>query len=265
MKAKVLILYGYGINCDNEMQYAFELAGAAAERVHVNQLIINEPNLKDYQILALPGGFSFGDDIGAGKVLATKFKYNLQEPLQQFITDGKLVIGICNGFQVMVKLGILPGMDGDYRRQQVTLTFNESGRFEDRWVYLDILPSNCVFTQGIERIYLPIRHGEGKFIPGNESVLQKLYKNKQVVARYIDPVGNQNPAFPWNPNGSVDSIAAICDENGRIFGMMPHPEAYLFPTNNPAWTRVKTSHNSLPQDGMGLQVFKNAVEYVKNS
>ncbi len=265
MKAKVLILYGYGINCDNEMQYAFELAGADAERVHINQLITNERNLKDYHILALPGGFSFGDDIGAGKVLATKFKYNLQEPLQQFIAAGKLVIGICNGFQVMVKLGILPGMDDDYRSQQVTLTFNESGRFEDRWVYLDMLPSKCVFTQGIERIYLPVRHGEGKFIPRDDGVLQKLYKNRQVVAKYVDPAGNQNPPFPWNPNGSVDSIAAICDGTGRIFGMMPHPEAHLFPTNNPSWTRVKATNNSLPQDGMGLQVFKNAVKYLKNS
>ena len=265
MKPRVLILYGYGINCDNEMQYAFELADADAERVHINQLISNERYLQDYQILALPGGFSFGDDIGAGKVLATKFKYNLQEPLQQFIAAGKLVIGICNGFQVMVKLGILPGMGGDYRSQQVTLTFNDSGRFEDRWVYLDILPTRCVFTQGITRIYLPVRHGEGKFVPQDNDVLQKLYQNKQVVAQYVDPSGNRNPAFPWNPNGSVDSIAAICDETGRIFGMMPHPEAHLFPINNPTWPNRKATGIPLPPAGQGLQIFQNAVEYIKNN
>ncbi len=247
------------------MQYAFALAGAEVERVHVNQLITGARNLKDYHILALPGGFSFGDDIGAGKVLATKFKYNLQESLQQFIADGKLIIGICNGFQVMVKLGILPGMNGDYRSQQVTLTFNDSSRFEDRWVYLDMLPSKCVFTRDIERIYLPVRHGEGKFIPKDKTILQKLYQNNQIVAKYVDPAGNQNPVFPWNPNGSVDSIAAICDATGRIFGMMPHPEAHLSATNNPSWARTKAAGNALPAAGMGLQIFQNAVKYVRDN
>lgn len=256
MRPRALILYGYGINCDYETLYGFELAGAKAERVHINQLISGERNLKDYQILALPGGFSFGDDIAAGKVLAIKFKYNLEEPLQRFISDCKLIIGICNGFQAMVKLGILPGFDGDYRSQLTTLTFNDSGKFEDRWVYLKALDSNCVFTKGIERLYLPVRHGEGKFIPKDDDVLTKLYRNKQVVLKYTDEKGNENPGYPWNPNGSIDDIAGICDESGRIFGMMPHPEAYLFRTNHPRWTREE-----VPEEGLGVQIFRNAVKF----
>jgi len=165
MNPRVLILYGYGINCDNETQYGFELAGAEAEKVHINQLISSEKRLKDYQILAIPGGFSFGDDIGAGKVLATKIKYNLTGEFSEFIKNGKLIIGICNGFQVLVKLGILP---------DVTLSFNDSGRFEDRWVYLKInQKSPCIWTRGIETIYLPFRHDEGKFIFRNEKIREK--------------------------------------------------------------------------------------------
>ncbi len=264
MKVKVLVLCGYGINCDNEMLHGFELAGADAERVHVNELITGERKLRDYQILALPGGFSFGDDISAGKVLATRFRYNLEVPLHEFVTAGKLIIGVCNGFQAMVKLGILPGLNRDYRTQRVTLTFNDSGRFENRWVYLDILESDCVFTRGMRTLYLPVRHGEGKFVPKDPGVLERLYKNKQVVARYVDAEGNENPAYPWNPNGSIDGIAAICDETGRIFGMMPHPEAYLYATNHPCWTR-QSLEGTLPSEGMGLQLFRNAIEHVIDS
>lgn len=264
MKARVLVLYGYGINCDHELKHGFEMAGAVAERVHVNQLIGGERRLRDYGILALPGGFSFGDDIAAGKVLATRFRHNLEEPLQQFIAGGNLVIGICNGFQAMVKLGILPGFDGDYRTQRVTLTSNDSGRFEDRWAHLEFLDSKCVFTRGIERMYLPVRHGEGKFVPADNHVLQRLYQNGQVVARYTDAAGKQNPAYPSNPNGSLDAIAAICDQTGRVFGIMPHPEAYLYPTNDPCWTRQRST-TELPRYGQGLQVLKNAADYAAQS
>lgn len=261
MKARVLVLYGYGINCDHELKHGFELAGAAAERVHVNQLIDGERRLKDYNTLALPGGFSFGDDIGAGKVLAVKFRHNLEEPLQEFIAGGNLVIGICNGFQTMVKLGILPGFGGDYRTQRVTLTYNDSGRFEDRWVHLEFLDSKCVFTAGIERMYLPVRHGEGKFVPADEGVLRRLYDRGQVAARYVDAAGGQDPPYPLNPNGSADAIAAICDETGRIFGIMPHPEGYLYPTNHPSWTR-RESKGKPAEYGQGLQILRNAVDYV---
>jgi len=259
MKPQVLILYGYGINCDNETQYGFELAGAEAIKVHLNQLINGEKKLKDYQILAIPGGFSFGDDIGAGKVLATKIKYNLAAEFSEFIKEGKLVIGICNGFQVLVKLGILPGFNQNYDRQDVTLTFNDSGRFEDRWVYLKInQKSPCIWTKGIERLYLPVRHGEGKFILRNKEIREKLIKHNLVVAQYIDDKGNL-AGYPFNPNGSELNIAGICNETGRIFSLMPHPEAFLFPQNHPRWSREKI------QEGEGLKVFNNGVKFVKNN
>jgi len=255
---KVSILYGYGINCDNETQYGFELAGAEAEKVHVNQLISGERKLRDYQILAIPGGFSFGDDIGAGKVLATKIKYNLAAEFSEFIKKGKLIIGICNGFQVLVKLGILPGFNGNYDRQEVTLTFNDSGRFEDRWVCLKInQKSKCIWTRGIERLYLPVRHGEGKFVSREEKIRERLISQNRIVAQYMDDKGNL-AGYPWNPNGSELNIAGICDETGRIFGLMPHPEAFLFPQNHPRWTREKI------QEGEGLKIFKNAINFVKN-
>jgi phosphoribosylformylglycinamidine synthase len=256
MKPKALVLYGYGINCDHETQYAFEHAGADAERVHINELISGDHSLAEYQILSLPGGFSFADDIGAGKVFANKFKYNLEEQLQRFIGEDKLIIGICNGFQTMTKMGILPGLENDYRTQLTTVTYNDAGRFEDRWVYLTVLESACIFTRNIERLYLPVRHGEGKFIPKDADVLKKLYANRQVVLKYCDKDGDIYAGYPWNPNGSVDAIAGICDVTGKVFGLMPHPEGYLFRTNHPRWTR-----ETLPEEGLGLQVFKNAVTY----
>ena len=258
MKVKVLILYGYGINCDNETQRGFVLAGGEAEKIHVNQLISGERRLQDYQILVIPGGFSFGDDIGAGKVLANKLKYNLTSDLGNFIKAGKLIIGICNGFQVIAKLGILPGSDKDYTKQEVTLTFNDSGRFEDRWVYLRINPqSPCIFTRGIENLYLPIRHGEGKFITRDKEVIERLVKQNQAVTQYVDDKGNL-AGYPFNPNGSENNIAGICDETGRIFGMMPHPEAFIFSQNHPRWTREKI------QECEGSKIFKNAINFVKH-
>ncbi len=256
MKVRVLVLYGFGINCDFETQHGFELAGASAERVHFNELMSGAKSLNSYQVMALPGGFSFGDDIGAGKVLAIKFKYHLQESLQDFIRKGNLIIGICNGFQVLVKLGLLPGISGDYRSQLTTLSFNDSGRFEDRWVHLKVLDSCSPFTKGLDRLYLPVRHGEGKFLVNDSSTLARLHKNRQVAMTYVDNQGREKPGYPWNPNGSVDDIAAICDETGRVFGIMPHPEGYLYRINHPAWTRER-----LPEEGLGLRVLKNAVSY----
>ncbi len=259
MKPKTLILYGYGINCDNETQYGFKLAGAAPEKVHINELINKEKKLKDYQILALPGGFSFGDDISAGKVLANKFKYNLQKELDNFINEGKLIIGICNGFQIMVKLGILPNFGKNYGEEEVTLTFNNLGRFEDRWVYLKInQESKCIWTKGLKKIYLPIRHGEGKFISKNKAIREKLKKSEQIVLQYSNKEGNFSSSYPFNPNGSENNIAGICDKTGRIFGMMPHPEGFLFPQNHPRWTREKVKKDE------GIKIFKNAVDFLKN-
>ncbi len=268
MKVKALVLTGYGLNTDYEMQLAFELAGAQAERVHLKDIISGaappQGQLEDFQILAIPGGFAFADDIGAGKVLATKLKVHLLDKLIRFVEDGRLILGVCNGFQVLIKLGLLPALN-HYGVQEATLTFNDSGRFEDRWVYLKTVQqsngraveqSKCVFTRGIESLYLPVRHGEGKFVPRDEHVLEQLEKNGQIVLKYVDECG-QEAGYPWNPNGSVKNIAGICDPTGRVFGLMPHPEAFLFKMNHPRWTREE-----LPEEGQGLKIFKNAVEYV---
>lgn len=260
MIPKVLVLTGYGINCDIEMQHAFDLAGAEAKRVHLTDLLNDKVKLADFQILSLPGGFSFGDDIASGKVLANMIKYNLGDQLQEFIEEEKLIIGICNGFQAMVKMGILPAFDGDYSRQDVTLTFNDSGRFENRWVHLKSnTTSKCVFTRDIKNIYLPVRHGEGKFVVKDPQVLERLKKNNHIVFQYVDINGNR-AGYPQNPNGSIENIAAICDETGRIFGMMPHPEAFQHKTNHPAWTREE-----LPEEGAGMAIFRNAVDYAKKN
>lgn len=253
---RVCILTGYGINCDYDTESAFNLAGAKAEKVHINDLIDGIKQLSDYHILAFPGGFSYGDDIASGRVMANKFKTSLWGDLQEFIKAGKLVIGICNGFQIMVKMGLLPSTDGV---QSATLSFNDSGKFEDRWVYLTGSNSNCVFTKGIDKIYLPIRHGEGKFIAKDEELLKSIEDNNQVVFRYADNNYKETDKYPGNPNGSMNNIAALCDKTGRVFGLMPHPEAFVFKTNHPRWTRENVT------DGAGLQIFKNAVEYVKKN
>ena len=257
MKPGVLVLTGYGINCDYETHHAFNLVGADARRVHINDIIDKIENLDDYQIIAFLGGFSFGDDISSAKVLANKIKFNIFDDLKRFIDDGKVIIVICNGFQAMVKLGILPAFERMYNKQTTTLTFNDSGRFEDRWVYMKANPkSRCIFTKDIDMLYLPVRHGEGKFV-ANSEFLQKLNKNNQVALRYVDDKGNL-AGYPWNPNGSLENIAGICNETGRIFGLMPHPEAYLYKTNHPRWTREK-----IAEEGMGVKVFRNAIDFIK--
>ncbi len=260
-KPKVLVLTGYGINCDYETEFAFNMdsVGGDARRVHINDLIGELDSLDNYHILAIPGGFSFGDDIAAGKVLALKFEYGLGPQLDKFINDGKPIIGICNGFQAMVKMKVLARLNRN-ERQDVTLTFNDSGRFEDRWIHLKVNPrSPCVFTRGIEKLYLPVRHGEGKFVPASEEIRRKLWENDQVVVQYCDSEGRTDCPYPLNPNGSIDSIAGVCDPSGRIFGLMPHPEAHLFRTQHPHWTR-----ENLPEEGQGVQVFRNAVEFARD-
>ena len=258
MNVRAIVLTGFGINCDYETQTALRRAGAQAERIHLNDVIDRPSLLKGYQILAIPGGFSFGDDVASGKILANRLRYKLGAQIQDFIADGKLMIGICNGFQVMVKMGVLPLFDGGFV-QDVTLTNNDSGRFEDRWVRLKTDPaSRCVWLKGIGQIELPIRHGEGKFIPRDEQVLRRLQANGQVAARYCRADGAlAGGEYPINPNGAIDDIAGICDPSGRVFGLMPHPEAHVDGTNHPRWTR-----EALPEEGAGLQVFRNAVEYV---
>jgi phosphoribosylformylglycinamidine synthase len=257
-KPRALILTGFGINTDYETAHAFNLptVGGEGVRVHLNDLMATPQILRDYQILVIPGGFSFGDDLAAGKVMAVKLRTHLLESLQDFTAGGRLVLGICNGFQVLVKLGLLPNLGGTCT-QDVTVTFNDSGRFEDRWVYLAVNPtSTCVFTMGLDRVYLPVRHGEGKFVPRDADTLATLEARQCIVMRYVDQHG-QPGGYPWNPNGSVADVAGLCDATGRVFGLMPHPEAYLHPTNHPRWTR-----ETVPAEGLGVQIFRNAVRYI---
>ncbi len=264
MKPKVLILRTAGTNCDVETDVAFQLAGAETDLVHIQNLISGKTDLSNYQILAIPGGFSYGDDIAAGILLAVEMKYKLRNTLNQFVVNNKLIIGICNGFQVLVRTGLLPGIDGIEEKtelsQSATLAMNTSAKFECRWVELDTQQSPCVFTAGIKpKLYLPVAHAEGRFT-ASANVLAKLESNNQVVFRYTN--GNQSAMdeteYPYNPNGSDADIAGICDTTGRIFGLMPHPERFLTKYNHPRWTR-----EDLPEEGDGLAIFKNAVDYVK--
>lgn len=254
MEVKTLVLTGFGINCDLELQHAFHTAGSKAELVHFNE-VLSKDNLEKYQILALPGGFSFADDIASGKVFANKLRRKFKDQLEQFVKDGKLVIGVCNGFQALVKAGLLP--DPTTFEQTTTLTFNDSGHFEDRWIWLKNGGANSPWTNGVKEITLPVRHGEGKFYAQSETI-KELEKNKQIALRYFNPSKKTGAAgYPWNPNGSLNDIAGIVDKTGRVFGLMPHPEAFAFFTNHPRWTRGES------KEGEGLKIFKNAVEYAK--
>ncbi len=255
---KVAVLYGVGLNCDYETAEAFNRAGGKADRVLSNRLMEHPDDLRQYDILAIPGGFSYGDDIAAGVVLATKMKQRLGEQIDGFIGNGKPVIGICNGYQVLVKGGFLPNFDGK-REQEVTLTYNDSGRFEDRWVYLRNGSDRCLFTEGIDTLELPVRHGEGKFV-SDADIVRRLHDDDLVVFRYTGRNGEKHPDYPFNPNGSVDDIAAITNRQGNVLGIMPHPEGFIFREQHPRWTR-----KDIPEEGSGLQIFRNAVEYVKKN
>lgn len=262
-KIRVCVLRTAGTNCDQEAAFAFQKVGAKPELLHINYLIAHPRSLHEYGILAIPGGFTYGDDVAAGKILANELRCKLMEDMQSFIREGKLIIGICNGFQVLVKAGLLPG-NGDLK-QEASLIINDSGKFEDRWVYLRTaygVPrtahNKCVWTKNSpEVIYLPVAHGEGKFITQDKGVLQRLRQSGQIVFQYCDEK-ERLAGYPYNPNGSQDNIAGICDETGRVFGLMPHPERHVGFKQHPRWKQVKTK-----ETGDGLQVFKNGVEYAK--
>ncbi|MCJ7606208.1 MAG: phosphoribosylformylglycinamidine synthase I [Dehalococcoidales bacterium] len=252
-KVKTLMLRAPGTNCDYETQVAYEAAGAEVDSALVYELFRGERKLDDYQILVIPGGFTYGDDISAGRIFANEIRHRLGPDIQKFVAAGKLVMGICNGFQVLVKTGILPGLK-DAGNQPVTLTNNDSGKFECRWIHLKVNPdSPCVFTRGMDHMYIPVAHGEGKLVaaPG---VLEKL----NIVVQYVDEEGNTGASYPHNPNGSTNDIAGICDDTGRIFALMPHPDRFIRWTQHPRWTRETPR-----ETGDGLQVFINAVEWAK--
>ena len=255
MKPKVLILRTAGTNCDYETDHAFQLVGGETSLIHVNQLIAGEVDLMDYQIMAIPGGFSYGDDVAAGILLANEMRYKLADSLAAYVESGRLMIGICNGFQVLVRAGLLPRLNSQ-ETQQTTLAMNTSAKFECRWIQLETQESNCIFTRDLKpHIYLPVAHAEGRFT-APQPILDQVEANRQVVFRYASTNGG-DPEYPDNPNGSDHHIAGICDPTGRIFGMMPHPERFLTRLNHPRWTR-----EDLPEEGDGLAIFQNAVDYV---
>jgi phosphoribosylformylglycinamidine synthase len=257
IEVKAIVLRAAGINCDLETQYALELAGAQAQRVHVNRLIDDKALLDPFQILVVPGGFSYGDDVAAGKILANQVIHHLQEQVLRFIDQGKLILGICNGFQVLVKAGILPDLDGTSRQGPVTITNNDSAKYEDRWVYLEPQTDRCVFIEPGRRVYLPIAHGEGKVVTQDQQSLDQLRANGHIAFKYVDQDGKEGP-YPINPNGSVDSIAGLTDKTGRVLGLMPHPERFIHPTHHPHWTRQKGQ-----VDCDGMIPFTRAVKYVR--
>jgi len=271
---KALVLTGYGLNCDYETDFSLKLAGAESHCIHINEMITRGKSglaidLSNYHILVFGGGFSWADDHGAGVLMATKIRHHLGEQIQQFINDGKLVMGICNGFQALVNLGLVPGFNLSYKERHVALTYNDSGNFVDNWVQLKINEkSPCVFTKGISTLDLPVRHGEGKFYAEDETI-HRLLENNQIALQYADE--NGDPAggkWPMNPNGSIKDIAGICDPSGRIFGLMPHPEAFNHYTNHPNWTLKKEALQRQgkaieSEEGEGIKIFRNAVEYLR--
>jgi phosphoribosylformylglycinamidine synthase subunit PurQ / glutaminase len=263
MPPRVIILRAPGSNCDEESAFAFEKAGAVAERIHLNRWLESPQLAADYQILCLPGGFSYGDDLGSGRIFANQLRHHLADTLTAFRDAGKLILGICNGFQILIKSGLLDSDDST--GPGATLTWNASGRFIDRWVHLQSAGDRCVFLKNIDRMYLPIAHAEGQFVGRDDQTLDRLEQNGQLVLRYCDSAAACRSApssrprgglAPYNPNGAARNVAGMCDASGRVLGLMPHPERFIDPTHHPQWTRLPAI-----QEGDGLQLFRNAVQY----
>lgn len=264
---KALVITGFGFNCEAETSFALATAGFKPEQVHLGDLLAAPDRLGDYQLMAVIGGFSFGDHIASGRAIAIRMKAHLADQISEFVAAGGLVMGICNGFQILTKLGLLPGFEPFSRatRQLVTLTHNDSGVFRDDWIRLRANPASpCVFTRGLTQLDLPIRHGEGKFMARDEAVLARLVRQNQIALQYCDEAGEPTLDFPANPNGSTLAIAGICDTTGRVFGMMPHPEAFVIPEHHPQATRARALGLPLPE-AMGIRIFENAAAYLKET
>jgi phosphoribosylformylglycinamidine synthase subunit PurQ / glutaminase len=263
MSPRVLILRAPGTNCDEETAHAFSLAGGVPERWHVRRLLEDPRRLAEFQVFCIPGGFSYGDDLAAGRILGSQMRHHLAQVLREFHAAQKLILGICNGFQVLMNTELLTA--ADQRGPTATLTLNDSGHFECRWVRLGVEGGNCVFLNGIEEMELPVAHGEGKFVVRNEEILNRLEAAGQLALKYRAMSGIGAPRlseammkvpFPANPNGAMGDVAGICDATGRVFGLMPHPERFVDPTQHPRWTRGPAR-----EAGDGLRVFQNAVRY----
>jgi len=259
---RILILRAPGTNCDAEAVYAFQLAGGLVESLHVNALLDSPRQVLQYQVICLPGGFSYGDDVAAGRILGNQIRHHLTDCLQEFKSAGKLILGICNGFQVLLKSGLLLPLEAD-STAPATLAWNQCGKFEDRWVPLYTSGSKSIFFAGIDSMYLPVAHAEGRFAPRSEKILQDLGQNGQIALRYgARPVGETqlstaaNVPYPDNPNGSWGDVAGVCDATGRVCGLMPHPERHVDFTQHPRWTRRPSG-----EADDGLRVFRNAVGY----
>jgi phosphoribosylformylglycinamidine synthase len=266
-EVRVLILTGLGLNCEAETDAAFRMVGASPQCVHLLDVLEggDAPRLAGFHILAFIGGFAFGDHLGAGFVFANKIRWRLYDQLLEFIERGGLSLGVCNGFQTMVRLGLLPGLDGDYRTPRATIAPNDRLGYRDAWVRLAFdRESPCIWTSGIDGIELPARHGEGKFLAESSELLDQLENSRQVAARYVGPDGEPTEEWPHNPNGSPRAVAGICDPSGRLFGLMPHPDAYLYPFHHPQWQRQRLQ-GSLPAEGEGLAIFRNGVDAVAAS
>jgi phosphoribosylformylglycinamidine synthase len=259
----VLILRAPGTNCEKETAFAFEKAGAKTETLHINRLLENPGLFERFQILCVPGGFSYGDDIASGRILGNQIQHHLADAMAKFKDDGKLMLGICNGFQILMKSPVLLPPDAE-QGPLATLTTNDSGKYEDRWVSLEVRGNKCVFLEGIERMYLPVAHAEGKFVARDEGVLKQLDEAGQLALRYAPLNGSQADSegilpFPDNPNGAQANVAGVCDSTGRVFGLMPHPERHLEPIQHPRWTRGEAG-----EEGDGFRIFLNAVRYFGN-
>ncbi|MBS7611191.1 phosphoribosylformylglycinamidine synthase I [Candidatus Bathyarchaeota archaeon] len=258
---KVLVLRVEGTNCDIETVEAFQMVNTETRLVHLNELLKGELDLDDYHVFCIPGGFSYGDDLGAGKLLANQLKYRLRRKIEKFLSEGRAIIGICNGFQALVKAGLLPAFEKPFLRQEATLALNEKGLFVDRWIYMKHEEKcRCVLTRNLNSkvLYVPVNHAEGRFVASKDTI-ELLEEEGYVVFRYVDPYGRV-AGYPWNPNGSMNNIAGICNTDGNVLGLMPHPEKYVYYNLHPSWTRF---HSNPELDG--LLFFKTIISNIVRS